>query len=182
MAICSLRKSWTGDPAHPCLDSWLMEIDIIDGGCFKLLNCGNLCCSNRRLIQHDFNYHQITHTFISSKTFSCISNCTFYIFSWPSQRYFSFSVLNTRFMFITLKPSSVNSIYHPSSWEANNLGVISDTYFSLSPTDNPSNIPIFFTLWQVLQSGSLSIYFIPLRYASPVLSRVKTKDKIYFSL
>lgn len=125
----------------------------------------------------------MTHTFISSKTFSCISNCTFYIFSRPSQMYFSLIVLHTRFMFVTLKPSSVNSIYHPSSWEASNLEVIFDTHFSLSFSDNPSKIPILFTsLWQVLQSGSLSIYFIPLQCASPVLSRVKTKDKIYFSL
>lgn len=81
MTVYSLMKPWAGDPVHPCLDSGLMEIDVIDGYCFKLLTCGNLGCSNRKLIPHDFNYHQMTHKFISSKTFSCISHCIFYIFS-----------------------------------------------------------------------------------------------------
>ena len=61
---CSLGKPWAGDPVYPCLSSWLMETDIIDGCCSKLLNCGNLWCGNRKLIQHDFNYHQMTHKFI----------------------------------------------------------------------------------------------------------------------
>lgn len=107
-----------------------MEMDVIDGYCFKLLTCGNLWCSNKKLIPHDFNYHQMTHKFISSKTFSCISICIFYIFSWLSQRYFDFSLPNSRPLFITLQPSSVYSIYHPSSWVANNLGVVFDTFSS----------------------------------------------------
>lgn len=130
MTLYSLMEPWAGDPVYPCLDSGLVEIDVIDGYCFKLLTCGNLWCSNRKLIPHVFNYHQMTHKFISSKTFSCISNCIFYIFSWLSQRYFNFSVSNTRLLVITLKPTSVYSIYHPSSWEAKNLGVVFGTFSS----------------------------------------------------
>lgn len=53
----------------------------------------------------------------------------FDLFSWLSQRYFRFSVRDTRLMFITLEPSSVNSIYYPSRWEAKHLGVIFYTFF-----------------------------------------------------
>lgn len=60
---CSLGKPWAEDPVYPCLISWLMETDIIDG-CSKFLNCANLWCSNRELIQHDFSYHQMTVKFI----------------------------------------------------------------------------------------------------------------------
>lgn len=128
----------------PSLDSGPMEMDIIDGCCFKLLNCSNLWCSNRKLIPHDFNYHQMTHKFMSSKTFSCISNSIFYIFSWLSQRYFNFSVPNTRLRFITLKPSSVNSIYHASSWEARNLGLVCDTFSSfISYIQSIKNFSLF---------------------------------------
>lgn len=64
LTLRSLGKHWAEDPVYPCLSSWLMETVIIDGCCSKLLNCGNLWCSNRKLIQPDFNYHQMTHKFI----------------------------------------------------------------------------------------------------------------------
>lgn len=42
MTLYSLMKPRAGEPVYPCLDLGLMEIDVIDGYCFKLLTCGNL--------------------------------------------------------------------------------------------------------------------------------------------
>lgn len=178
MTVYSLMKPWAGDPFHPCLDSGLLEIDVIDGYCFKLLTCGNLWCSNRKLIPHDFNYHQMTHKFISSETFSCISHCIFYIFSWLSQMCpipDSYSLLSSQ---VQCTASIIHPVGKQKTWE---WFLIPSP--ALSHRCDPSKIPIHFSfLWQILQSGSFHIYFIPIKYAFPVLSRLKTKNKIYFSL
>ena len=115
LTLCSLGKPWAEDPVYPCLSSWLMETDIIDGCCSKLLNCGNLWCSNRKLIQPDFNYHQMTHKFIYPARPSLAYPTVYLTSSRGCLEGTSVSVCSIRLMSIRLEPSSVNSIYHPSS-------------------------------------------------------------------